>query len=108
MTMMVELKPEDGALIDETASKRRFCRRAGGHHYALEALEEDEVWLMENETSIHEKIGEGIAALDRGEGISGAGDLLSPGFSRSPPRGIRRQASVKIAWGVHCGHRANP
>lgn len=73
--MIVELKPEDEALIYLIQRRLQSGAFASGQeviHYALEALEQDEVWLRENKDSIHEKIGEGIAALDRGEGISGA------------------------------------
>jgi antitoxin ParD1/3/4 len=70
--MMVELKPEDEALVQERLRTGAFANVEEVIHYALQALEQDEVWLQENKDKIHEKIGEGIAALDRGEGIPGA------------------------------------
>lgn len=39
-------------------------------HYALESLDQDESWLLENKNVTHDKIGQGIAELDRREGLS--------------------------------------
>jgi Arc/MetJ-type ribon-helix-helix transcriptional regulator len=38
---------------------------------ALEVLRSEDEWLAQNEEAINQKIGRGIAQLDRGEGISG-------------------------------------
>jgi Arc/MetJ-type ribon-helix-helix transcriptional regulator len=68
--MIVELKPEDELLVQKQLRSGAFASAEEIIHYALESLDQDEAWLHENKGAIHEKIGQGIAELDRGEGLS--------------------------------------
>jgi antitoxin ParD1/3/4 len=69
--MIIELTPEDEVLIQKRLQSGAFANAEEIIHYALESLDQDEAWLLENKSAIHEKIGQGIAELDRGEGLSG-------------------------------------
>ena len=68
--MIIELKPEDEQLIQERLQSGAFASVEDVIHRALKSLEADEIWLKEEKDSIHQKISEGIAQLDRGEGLS--------------------------------------
>ena|SRR5260370_29045317 len=69
--MIIELKPEDELLIQKRLQSGAFASPQEIIHCALESLDADEAWLQENKGAIHDKIGQGIAELDRGEGLSG-------------------------------------
>jgi antitoxin ParD1/3/4 len=68
--MIIQLKPEDELLVQKRLQSGAFASPEEIIHCALESLDADEAWLQENKAAIHEKIGQGIAELDRGEGLS--------------------------------------
>jgi antitoxin ParD1/3/4 len=69
--MTIQLPPELERLIQKDIelggyqSVEQFVERA------IQLLHDEEHLLQENKEAIHEAIGEGLAQLDRGEGISG-------------------------------------
>jgi len=70
--MIIELKPEDELLVQRRLQSGAYASIEDVIHRALESLDEDEIWLTENKTAIHEQIGVGLAQLDGGEGLSAA------------------------------------
>ena len=68
--MIIELKPEDEQLIQKRLQSGAFTSVEEVIHQALESLDADEVWLRKEKGSINQKIGRGIAQLDRGEGLT--------------------------------------
>ena len=68
--MIIELKPEDELIIQKRLQSAAFTSVDEIIHRALESLEADEEWLAQNKDAINEKIGRGLAQLDRGEGLS--------------------------------------
>jgi len=68
--MIIQLKPEDEVLVQRRLQSGAFASAEELIHYALESLDAEEAWLQENKADIHDKIEQGIAELDRGEGLS--------------------------------------
>jgi len=68
--MIIQLKPEDEVLVQRRLQSGAFASAEELIHYALESFDADEAWLQENKADIHDKIEQGIAELDRGEGLS--------------------------------------
>ena len=69
--MTIELTPEDEKLIQKRIESGAFQSVEDVIHDALASQEAETAWLEENKSAISEKIGRGIAQLERGEGLSG-------------------------------------
>ena len=69
--MIIELSPEDEALIRKLQDSGAFSNVQEIIHCALETLEAGETWLLQSAGIINNKIARGLAELDRAEGISG-------------------------------------
>jgi antitoxin ParD1/3/4 len=69
--MTIQLRPELEQLIQKDIER-------GGYHSveqfverAIQLLHDEEYLLQESKHAIHEAIGDGLAQLDRGEGVPG-------------------------------------
>jgi antitoxin ParD1/3/4 len=69
ITMNIAIEPEDEALIERRLRSGAFKTAEEVVHRALEAQEAEEEWLDVNRELIRRKIEQGVAELDRGEGI---------------------------------------
>ena len=67
--MTIQLKPEQEHRIAEALRSGAYTSTDDVINRALEALHERDEWLSTNRQAIDEKIHNGIAELDRGEGI---------------------------------------
>jgi hypothetical protein len=70
MTIQIT-KPEIEVLIQQRLDSGVFANVEEILLDALETQNERELWLIEERSAIDEKIGRGLAQLDRGEGIPG-------------------------------------
>lgn len=70
MTIQIN-RPEIEALIQERLHSGAFQSVEEVIFDALEMQAEREAWLQENKEAINAKIAQGLAQLDRGEGIPG-------------------------------------
>jgi len=70
MTIQIT-KPEIEILIQQRLDSGVFTNVEDILLDALETQDERERWLIEDRSAIDEKIGRGLAQLDRGEGIPG-------------------------------------
>ena len=69
--MTIHLKPELEALIQKDVDRGPYRSVEEFVERAVQMLHEEEQLLQESKDAVHEKIGVGLAQLDRGEGISG-------------------------------------
>lgn len=69
--MTIHLKPELEALIQQDVERGPYQSVEQFVERAVQMLLDEEHLLQENKESIHEAIGEGLAQLDRGEGVPG-------------------------------------
>ena len=69
--MTIHLKPELEALIQQDVERGPYQSVEQFVERAVQMLHDEEHLLQENKESIHEAIGEGLAQLDRGEGVPG-------------------------------------
>lgn len=69
--MTIQLEPELRALIQEDVDKGAYQSIEDFVEAAVRLLHCEEELLQHSKDSIHEKIGRGLAQLDRGEGIPG-------------------------------------
>ena len=53
-------------------------------NHALQSLDTEEAWFQANKEAVHNKIGRGLAELDRGDGLSGKAACIRP-LMRHPP-----------------------
>ncbi len=83
--MTINLTPEDEKRVQKRLQSGVFSSAEEVIHRALESLEAEEDWLLENRSGISGKIDLGLAQLRRGEG-------LTPEASRS------RLEALKSAW----------
>jgi len=72
MTIQIN-RPEIEALIQQRLHSGAFESVEDVLFDALEIQREREAWLQENKDAINAKIERGLAQLDRGEGLPGAG-----------------------------------
>jgi Arc/MetJ-type ribon-helix-helix transcriptional regulator len=68
--MAIQLNPGQENRVAEALRSGAYSSSEDVIDRALEVLHERDEWLVANRQSIDEKIGAGIAELDRGEGIS--------------------------------------
>jgi antitoxin ParD1/3/4 len=69
--MTIQLTPEDEKLIQSRLQSGAFKSVEEVIHDALASQAAENDWLIQNKDQVNEKIGRGIAQLDRGEGVSG-------------------------------------
>jgi antitoxin ParD1/3/4 len=69
--MTFQLPPEDEKLIQKRLESGAFRSVAEVIHDALASQDAEADWLAQNREAINERIGRGLAQLDRGEGVSG-------------------------------------
>ncbi len=69
--MTVHLKPELEALIRLDVERGPYQSVDEFVERAVQMLHDEERLFQENKKAIHEAIGEGLAQLDRGEGVPG-------------------------------------
>jgi len=69
--MMIQLSPELEQLIQEDIQRGAYQSVEQFVERAIQLLHDEEHLLQENKDAIHQAIGEGLAQLDRGEGIPG-------------------------------------
>ena len=69
--MEITLKPEDEEIIRRRLQSGAFASIDDVIHRALQSLDTEEAWFQANQEAIHNKIGRGLAEIDRGEGLSG-------------------------------------
>ena len=69
--MSIDLLPEHQELIDAAIRSGAYSDARQVIGRALEALMSEDEWLRAHRDTIDEKIGRGLAQLDRGEGIPG-------------------------------------
>ena len=69
--MEITLRPEDEAIIRRRLQSGAFASIDDVIHRALQSLDIEEAWFQANKEAIHNKIGRGLAEIDRGEGLSG-------------------------------------
>ncbi len=69
--MIIEIKPEDLALIEKRLQSGVFQNIDEVIHDALASQEAEEAWLYENQGNINEKIARGLDQLAAGQGVSG-------------------------------------
>src|SRR5947207_2761863 len=92
-SMTIQLRPELGQLIQK-AIERGGCRSLEQFvERAIRLLHDEEHLLQEDRDAIHEAIGEGLAQLDRGEGI--------PATSPAPACRRKRPPGLTVASPLH-------
>jgi antitoxin ParD1/3/4 len=69
--MTIHLKPELEALIQQDVERGPYRSVDEFVERAVQMLHDEERLFRENKKVIHEAIGEGLAQLDRGEGVPG-------------------------------------
>lgn len=69
--MTIQLTAEDEQLIRKRLQSGVFRSLEEVIHDALASQDAETDWLAQNQDAIDEKIGRGIAQLDRGEGVLG-------------------------------------
>lgn len=69
--MTIQLSPELEQLIQKDIQRGGYQSVEQFVERAIQLLHDEEHLLQENKDAIHQAIGEGLAQLDRGEGISG-------------------------------------
>src|SRR5271166_5465774 len=69
--MTIHLKPELEALIKKDLERGAYQSIEEFVERAVQMLHGEEELLQEDKAAVHEKIGQGLAQLDRGEGIPG-------------------------------------
>ena len=69
--MTIQLKPELEHLIQKDIEGGAYQSVEQFVERAIQLLHEEENLFRSNKAAIHEQIGEGLAQLDRGEGIPG-------------------------------------
>jgi len=67
----ITVTPEQQELIDNAVRSGAYSSPDQVIRRALEVLSGEDEWLRAHRQPIHEKIGRGLAQLDRGEGIAG-------------------------------------
>ncbi len=68
--MTIDIKPELEALIRQDVERGACPSIDEFVERAIRMLHDEEQLLLANKDAIHEKIGHGLAQLDRGQGIS--------------------------------------
>ena len=69
--MTIKLRPELEQLIQKDIERGAYQSVEQFVERAIQLLHEEEHLLQESKAAIHAAIGEGLAQLDRGEGIPG-------------------------------------
>ena len=69
--MTIQLRPELEQLIQKDIERGGYQSIEQFIELAIQLLHDEEHLLQENKDAIHDAIGEGLAQLDRGEGIPG-------------------------------------
>jgi antitoxin ParD1/3/4 len=69
--MTIHLKPALEALIQQDVERGPYRSVDEFVERAIQMLHDEEHLLQESKQAIHEAIGEGLAQLDRGEGVPG-------------------------------------
>ena len=69
--MTIELRPEMERLIQKDIERGGYQSVEQFIERAIQLLHDEEHLLQENREAIHNAIGEGLAQLDRGEGVPG-------------------------------------
>jgi antitoxin ParD1/3/4 len=69
--MSIDIAPEHQKLIDAAIRSGAYSNADQVIGRALEVLSAEDEWLQAHSRTIDEKIGRGLAQLDRGEGIPG-------------------------------------
>src|SRR5712691_11501970 len=70
-SMTIQLRPELEQLIQKDIERGGYQSVEQFVERAIQLLHDEEHLLQENRAAIHEAIGEGLAQLDRGEGVPG-------------------------------------
>ena len=100
--MSIDLAPEHQKLIDAAIRSGAYSNADEVIGRALEVLSAEDEWLQAQRQAIDEKMGRGLAQLDRGEGIPGdqaraALQKLQSGFS-----GTRTASSSNVKRHFFC------
>lgn len=90
--MTIQLRPEIEQLIQKQIERGAYHSVEEFVERAIQLLHDEEHLLQEHKEAIHEAIGDGLAQLDRGEGIPGD-------VSR------KRLQEKKARW-IHAGKRS--
>ena len=69
--MTIQLRPELEQLIQKDIERGGYQSIEQFIERAIQLLHDEEHLLQENRDAIHNAIGEGLAQLDRGEGVPG-------------------------------------
>jgi antitoxin ParD1/3/4 len=69
--MTIQLRPELEQLIQKDIERGGYRSVEQFVERAIQLLHDEERLLQQNKDAIHEAIGEGLAQLDRGEGVPG-------------------------------------
>jgi antitoxin ParD1/3/4 len=69
--MTIQLRPELEQLIQKDIERGGYQSVEQFVERAIQLLHDEEYLLQESKHSIHEAIGDGLAQLDRGEGVPG-------------------------------------
>lgn len=69
--MTIQLRPDLEQLIQKDIERGGYQSVEQFVERAIQLLHDEEHLLQENKEAIHEAIGDGLAQLDRGEGIAG-------------------------------------
>ncbi len=69
--MTIQIRPELEQLIQKDIEHGGYRSVEQFVERAIQLLHDEEHLLQESREAIHESIGEGLAQLDRGEGVSG-------------------------------------
>lgn len=90
--MTIQLKPDQEIRIAEALRSGASSSTDDVIDRALEVLRQEDEWLTANRQEIHVKIRQGIAELERGEGI--AEEALDAYLQRLKSKGVKRRFLV--------------